>query len=247
MVDTAQWHAHPTKLDTHKLHRLDQSEVAETVLILQHPGEAETGTLRAWLHDNKYRTELVDVVDELPVPNSFRALIVPGHPAAVYDSTPWIEDERRFITDCAAQGTPVLGICFGAQLLAEVLGGCVRPMEEPELGWCEFTGADPYGGSWFSWHGDQVLPPAHAIALASSDNCIQAFRVGHHVGVQFHPEMTHGLITKFLDERDRQQRLADHGVSLELTLIRSAELADDAALRARRIYTDFFSCHSEAN
>ncbi len=205
------------------------------------------GNLHSWLNDNKYRTELVAVADELPAPSSFRALIVPGHPAAVYDPTPWIEDERRFITECAAMGTPVLGICFGAQLLAEVLGGRVHPMGEPELGWCEFTGADPYSGTWFSWHGDQVLPPPQATVLATSDSCVQAFRVGNHLGVQFHPEMTHGLITGFLDQRDRRQRLADHAVSLELILSRSAELADDAALRAHRIYMDFFSALREVN
>ncbi len=242
MLDTARSHVHPTDPDdVPPPLRPDRSEASEAVLILQHPGEAETGSLRTWLHENTYRTQLVDVADELPPPNLFRALIVPGHPAAVYDPTPWIEDERRFITDCAAKGTPVLGICFGAQLLAEVLGGQVRPMDEPELGWCEFTGADPYGGSWFSWHGDHVLLPARATVLASSDNCVQAFRVGNHVGVQFHPEMTRDFITNFLLDRNRQQRMTDHEVSLELTRRRSAELADDAALRAQRIYMDFFS------
>ncbi len=213
----------------------------DTVLVLKHPGESDPGNLLAWLHANDYPVRVARVMGGLPRASSFRAVVVLGSPAAVYDADlAWIEHERHFVRQCISLGTPVLGICFGAQLLAETLGGQVRALAEPELGWQIFQGQEPYAAEWFSWHGDEILPPEDAQTLASSRKCVQAFRQGSHVGVQFHPEMTPEILERWLSLEEMTQRLLDHGISPQRTRARTDERSDEALSDAHNLYANFF-------
>lgn len=113
----------------------------------------------------------------------------------------WVEEEVAYVTQIRDRGMPYLGICFGAQILAEVLGGRTVKADRLEAGMIEFS-ADPTcpvaAGPWFSWHNDKVELPAHIEVLASSDVAPQVFRDGNSLGVQFHPEVTDELMTEWL-------------------------------------------------
>jgi GMP synthase-like glutamine amidotransferase len=88
---------------------------------------------------------------------------------------------------------PVLGLCFGGQMLARVLGGDVFRSDVSEIGWLEVRSNDPAlvpEGPWFQWHFDAFTLPPGATLIAESDVCPQAFVAGRSLGLQFHPEVT---------------------------------------------------------
>jgi GMP synthase-like glutamine amidotransferase len=102
----------------------------DSVLILQHQSDAGPGNLASWLHGRGLAFEVLDVPSgPLPPASARRALVVLGSRESVYDdSVPWLAAEASFVRAMLATGTPVLGLCFGAQLLASVLDrGCRDP------------------------------------------------------------------------------------------------------------------------
>ena len=106
----------------------------------------------------------------------------------------WIHDELDLLRAAHERGQPMLGVCFGGQLLAEALGGEVEEAPEAEIGWFELREVDgaenPAGpGPWFEWHHDRFTAPPEAEVLAVNDTSTQLFRIGRSVGTQFHPEI----------------------------------------------------------
>lgn len=106
----------------------------------------------------------------------------------------WIHHELDLLRQAHEAGTPLLGICFGGQLLAEALGGSVEVAPVTEIGWHTLMpgpgGINPAGpGPWKEWHHDRFTPPAAAEILASTEHATQLFRLGTTVGTQFHPEV----------------------------------------------------------
>jgi GMP synthase-like glutamine amidotransferase len=139
---------------------------------------------------------------------------------------PWLRDEDMFIQRLFHLGTPVLGVCLGAQLLAKAARAPVYPASLPEIGWhdVELTGAgsdDPVLGRLperfkaFQWHFYAHGLPGGADELARSPVCTQAFRLGDRVwGVQFHPEVTFAQVEQWVSEEpwaveDSQRLLAE--------------------------------------
>ena len=160
----------------------------------------------------------------LPLVEAFDVLVIMGGPMSVHDEAefPWLRSEKALIAAAVEAGKKVLGICLGAQLVAEVMGGRVYPNPVKEIGfwpvrwtveaikrfsyldeevfqeWSEeairlFSHLDE---EVFHWHGETFDLPPGAILLASSEGCVnQAFRVGDNVlALQFHPEVTPGII-----------------------------------------------------
>ncbi|MFT4087818.1 MAG: hypothetical protein QM658_11845 [Gordonia sp. (in: high G+C Gram-positive bacteria)] len=92
-----------------------------------------------------------------------------------------------------AHGVPMFGVCFGGQLLADVLGGSALPGLRPEYGFTPVQTDDPLlvgPGPWFEFHHDVIAPPPGARVVARTASGVQAFTSGPHLGVQFHPEAT---------------------------------------------------------
>lgn len=127
---------------------------------------------------------------------------------------PWMRVEVEALRRFLDARTPVMGVCLGAQLLAQAAGAHVGPARTPEIGWVpvELTAPasdDPVFGSLpkrfdtFQWHHYAFDVPPGAAELARSAVCSQAFRLdGTTWGVQFHPEVTHGQVQSWLEEKD---------------------------------------------
>lgn len=138
-------------------------------------------------------------------PADLEWLIVMGGPMGVHDEHvhPWLAEEKRFIREVVESGKPVLGVCLGAQLLADVLGARVHQNRHREIGWfpimreadashSPFAALFPDEISVFHWHGDTFDLPDGALHLASSEACVNQGFVWEDrvVGLQFHLETT---------------------------------------------------------
>lgn len=219
------------------------SDARGSILILQHQPDDGPGNLATWLDDNAMPYTVIDVATGiLPAPGRYHAIAVLGSSRSAYETDePWIQAEHDFVRACVDAGTPVLGICFGAQLLALVLGGDVYRIARPELGWYEIDGDKPYGGTWFVWHGDQITAPPGSTVLARSSLCTHAFVHGQHLGVQYHPELTTEHIDFWISTPRRRQSIVDAGGDIEQIVAATPHLEPVAVAAAGRLYDHFFS------
>lgn len=170
----------------------------------QHVPFEGLGEIEPWMHEHGHRLTPTQFFreDALPDPENVDWLIVMGGPMNVYEyrNHPWLREEKLFIERMIAQSKCVLGICLGAQLIADVLGAKVYQNREKEIGWFPVTwrgeAAAFFGDAAsplnvFHWHGDTFDLPSEATLLAESEGCRhQAFSYGPSVvGLQFHLEM----------------------------------------------------------
>jgi GMP synthase-like glutamine amidotransferase len=142
--------------------------------------------------------------EPFPAPGAVDWLVVMGGPMSVHDEAahPWLKAEKRFLRDALDAGARAVGICLGAQLLAQSLGARVFRARAKEIGWFPVAltpegrrlpplAAVPERWEVFHWHGETFDLPPGAVRLAGSDVCEnQAFLHGRSVlAFQFHPEV----------------------------------------------------------
>lgn len=133
--------------------------------------------------------------------------------AAEIDS--WVFEELRLIRETQTAGIPMLGVCFGGQLIAEALGGSVETAPVTEIGWYEIRAVgdalNPAGpGPWMQWHHDRFTAPPGAEVLAETADATQLFSIGRTVGTQFHPEVDYTHVAGWLATAD-DDYLASYG------------------------------------
>jgi GMP synthase-like glutamine amidotransferase len=172
---------------------------------LQHVPFEGLGSIEPWLAAGGYETTATRFfqADQLPDLNLIDLLVVLGGPMSVNDeaSFSWLAAEIKYLRDAIASGTPVLGICLGAQLIASAMGCRIYPNAEKEIGWFPVQGVAPSDSSVFRfplstkvfhWHGETFDLPPGAVHLARSEGCAnQAYQIGSSViGLQFHLETT---------------------------------------------------------
>jgi GMP synthase-like glutamine amidotransferase len=176
------------------------------VLALVHHTDAGSGVFGGEIARQGHEVdEWVPSAAELPRPlGDYGAVIAFGggmHPDEE-DGYPWLRTVLGVLGETLDRGTPTLGVCLGAQVLARAAGGVVGPAPRPEWGWdsVELTGEaqeDPlFAGlprilDVLQWHSYTFGLPPGGVPLARSPVCLQAFRVGRAAwGVQWHPEVT---------------------------------------------------------
>jgi GMP synthase-like glutamine amidotransferase len=185
----------------------------------QHVSFEGLGSIESWLHGADWEMTSTPFFKTAVLPdlNEIDFLAVMGGPMSVHDEDkfPWLAQEKRFIRDAVDSGKPVLGICLGAQLIAQVMGASVYKNREKEIGWFPVEGVLSSGPSIFGfpastivfhWHGETFDLPPGATQLARSEGCEnQAFQIGSSViGLQFHlettPESAKALVSNCRDE-----------------------------------------------
>jgi GMP synthase (glutamine-hydrolysing) len=125
---------------------------------------------------------------------------------------PWLRGEKLELAGLLERQVPVLGVCLGAQLLADAAGATPRRAAQPEIGWHDVAvtaeGADdPLLGPLaprfeaFQWHSYEFPLPEGATLLARSDLCLQGYRIGERAwGIQFHAEVTRADANSWIDD-----------------------------------------------
>lgn len=200
------------------------------VHFFQHIRGEGVGSLAAWLHAWEAEvtcTPFYDIpqgqgVASLPNPDEVDLLIIMGGAMSVNDEAlyPWLVEEKAWIRTYIAKQKPVVGLCLGAQLIANALGAAVRTHIRKEIGWWPvFAIEQPIGQTFvfpstlcaLSWHGDTFDLPQGATLLARSAACEhQAYQYGQHVlAFQFHPESTPDNLKLFLSDIDYQDFAGD--------------------------------------
>jgi GMP synthase (glutamine-hydrolysing) len=182
------------------------TQESRPLLVLTHSELDSPGAISGWAGACGYTLDVrrADVAGALPDPRDYAALIVLGSVESVRDdAVAWIPPEREVVRTAVAGGPPVLGICFGGQLLAQVLGGEISACEPPEVGWRAIESDEPRmvpPGPWLVWHEERFTVPPGAREIARSEACPQAFVHGPHMGLQFHPEITAELLAAWVSE-----------------------------------------------
>ncbi|MFB6130451.1 MAG: type 1 glutamine amidotransferase [Salinigranum sp.] len=177
-----------------------------------------------------------------PLDGTYDAGVLSGSWASVYWDLAWIGPLKGWVSDAVDRGLPLFGVCFGHQLLADVLGGEVVGRDTYELGYHEITHAPgsrlfagvPRRFVAFTAHSDDVvsLPPG-AEKLAENEYSIHAFRKGDAVGVQFHPEFDSRTAARVVEERDpSEERTPDAEATLTPENL-------EAAAEATRVFDNF--------
>jgi GMP synthase-like glutamine amidotransferase len=167
-----------------------------------------------------------------------------GAPWSVYDHDligTWAVPELDLLRAAHTAGVPVLGICFGGQMLAAAVGGTVSRAPIPEVGWVSIASDEPAlidAGPWLQWHNDRFTLPAGIPVLARTAVANQAFVYGRALGVQFHPEVTDAVLESWLDIGD-SERLAEAGIDPAPMIEQARTLADGAAARAHGLVRRF--------
>ncbi|MCS6943229.1 MAG: type 1 glutamine amidotransferase [Geminocystis sp.] len=183
---------------------------------LQHVPFEGLGYIETWAKENNYRLTATRFYenDSLPGMSSFDWLVVLGGPMGVYDENkyPWLKKEKQWLKTAIDNGKTIIGICLGAQLIAEVLGGRVFANRKKEIGWfavkvteagkkTEILRDIPSCLMAFHWHGDTFDIPENAIHLMKTEVCPnQAFLYKERVlALQFHLEVTEETIYQLIN------------------------------------------------
>ena len=225
-------------------------------LFLHHDANSSSGLLGEIVTELGYEvrdhhicTELASGVATGPLPtiDGVDLLIPLGSRWSVYDTEnigSWIDDEVELVREADRRGVPVIGVCFGGQLVATTLGGSVLPAPFEEIGWIEIEPVADVEhpiptGPWFQWHHDRWTPPPGSRTIARTELApSQAFVLGRSLGVQFHPELTGTQLQGWYDNGGRSY-LDDHGIDADALLERTDREGEAAAARSRTLVGRF--------
>jgi GMP synthase-like glutamine amidotransferase len=219
------------------------------VLFIQHDHASPAGPIAERFASRGFTAEYLQVVPEesfgspnvpisLPAVGEFDVIVPLGSPWGVWEDERignWLLPELAWLRSTHDSGTPILGICFGGQLMARALGGSVSPAPSGEVGWTSVLSDDESlipAGPWFQWHFDRWTIPPRATEIARSTRASQAFLQGRTLALQFHPEIVESALrTWLIDGGDDQLR--DDGQDPQILI---AMTAHESAASAERAY-----------
>ncbi len=181
--------------------------------VLQHVAFEGLGSIARWASGRDARVTWTRFYQDPRIPrlDDVDLLVAMGGPMSVNDEGefPWLVDEKACIRDAIARRVPTVGICLGAQLIANALGARVYPQPVKEIGWFPIAATDdartrmawPRDITAFHWHGETFDLPPRAVRLASSPACAnQAFRIDDTgLALQFHLEATPDSVAQLVE------------------------------------------------
>lgn len=153
------------------------------VHVLQHVPFEDLGSIRDWLDERRASVGYTRLFADAPLPvvADVDCLSASGGPMSVNDDAtlPWLVSEKRFVREFMTTGRPMLGVCLGAQLVANALGARVSRLADKEIGWFQVRAVPvsegllrlPASLDTFHWHGEMFDVPEGAARLAESDGC----------------------------------------------------------------------------
>jgi GMP synthase-like glutamine amidotransferase len=214
-------------------------------LVIQHEQPTPGGYVHQWLEERGADQDIyrIDVEDREVDAREYGMIVSLGSEFAAYDdSIPWLEKEKKLLVEATRADVPVLGICFGGQLLARVLGGSCFRGELAEIGWLPVRSSDERlvsNGPWFQWHFDAFTAPPDSQLLADSVAGPQAYTIGPSLGVQFHPEVTPEIMDSWVVAY--RHELDQEGVDPDRLLTETYERADETRAAAWRLFDGFLA------
>jgi GMP synthase-like glutamine amidotransferase len=215
---------------------------------IQHVEFETLGTISEWIEKRKHylSTTRLHENENFPKLDSFDLLIIMGGPMNIYEyeKYPWLREEKGFIKEAISAGKTVLGICLGAQLIADILKAEVFKNNYKEIGWfpvfisreagteTPLLGDIPEKFTAFHWHGDTFSLPEGSKRLFSSEACknqgfIYRDRV---IGLQFHLEMSNRTIGNVIENCREELIEGKYIQNEELMLNKDTFLAESKLL-----------------
>ena len=191
-------------------------------LFVQHDHVSPTGPLSDRLRHHGFTVDEITVVTQenfaapnvpfvFPDPAEYDVIVPVGSPWGAWDDAcigTWLLPEVEWIRATMERDIPVLGVCFGGQVMARALGGTVAPGPRAEIGWTAIHSDLPdlvAPGPWFQFHYDRWSVPDGATEVARNALASQAFVAGRSLAVQFHPELTAATLEGWLSEGGEEQ------------------------------------------
>ena len=214
-------------------------------LIIQHEEPTPPGLVTEWLdaHGASVERFRIDIDDREIDPSGYDLIVSLGAECAAFDdSQPFVPREARLMRRAVDADVPVLGLCFGGQMLARVLGGEVFRSTTSEIGWLPVRSAEPDlvpEGPWFQWHFDAFTVPPGATLIAESDVGPQAFVAGRSLGLQFHPEVTPEIMDDWV--RVYSHELDADGVDPDGLLEETKRRASDSRVMSWQLLERYMS------
>jgi GMP synthase-like glutamine amidotransferase len=214
-------------------------------LIIQHEEPTPPGLVTEWLdaHGASVERFRIDIDDREIDPSGYDLIVSLGAECAAFDdSQPFVPREARLMRRAVDADVPVLGLCFGGQMLARVLGGEVFRSTTSEIGWLPVRTEDPDlvpEGPWFQWHFDAFTLPPGATLIAESDVGPQAFVAGRSLGLQFHPEVTPEIMDDWV--RVYRHELDADGVDPDGLLEETKRRASDSRVMSWQLLERYMS------
>ncbi|HET8674134.1 MAG TPA: type 1 glutamine amidotransferase, partial [Thermoleophilaceae bacterium] len=211
-------------------------------LVIQHEQPTPGGYVNQWLEERGAEQDVFRIdIDEREVdPRDYDMLVSLGSEFAAFDDVPWIRREEAMLRDAHEADVPVLGVCFGGQLMAKALGGESFRSDQSEIGWLPVSSRDEKlipAGPWFQWHFDSFTLPPGAELLADSPVGPQAYAIGRSLGTQFHPEVTPEIMESWV--RAYPHELEQEGVDPKGLLEETYTRARETKTAAWRLFDAF--------
>jgi len=224
-------------------------------LVIAHEPDGHAGQIAARLKERGFIVDTHIVTHEYARPNDaepwpnvdeYDVVLPMGSVRSLtrkHEIDSWVYTELELLKQIHAAGTPILGVCFGGQLLAEALGGSVEVAPVTEIGWFEIESPpgteNPAGpGPWKEWHHDRFTPPPSAEILAVNENAVQLFRSGRTVGTQFHPEVDFAHLEAWVNTCD-DEYLASSGVT-RADILQGASANEEMNIKQCHAFVDWF-------
>jgi GMP synthase-like glutamine amidotransferase len=209
-------------------------------VVLQNDESAPPALLGEWLRERGIAHRIVRTWQE-GVPNDWRehawVVALGARDSATQGEPRWITDEIELLRGAVDAEVPVLGICFGGQALSVALGGGISPADPLSWGWLEVESEAPeliHRGPWVHFNHEIFSIPDGATEVARSPCGPGGFRLGPHLGIQFHPEVSPEIVDRWAESRE--PKLAELGITREDLRAQGKRFAPQAATHAFELF-----------